>query len=171
MKVTFRLLTCFDKAGDVWNCATAFFFFFGVGGCGTNKCFKATITFVGFPDPAMVFHNSHSGREETNFPLFLHLDNHSQWTQHISTLFATPTPRSARFACSTDGGKTWIAFIGQSGAEVSFNFDKRWAGNICFTQNRVGYKGARRANGAVATANKLLSFRFQMYFGSVHKPG
>lgn len=86
---------------------------------------------MGFLNPGLVVHNSRSGWEETNFPLFIHLDNHSQWTQHISTLFATPTPRSARFACSTDGGKSWIAFISQSGAEVSFNFDKRWAGTVC----------------------------------------
>lgn len=72
----------------------------------------------------LVVHNGRSGWEETNFPLFIHLDNHSQWTQQISMLFATPTPRSARFACSTDGRQSWIAFISQSGAEVSFNFDK-----------------------------------------------
>lgn len=130
-------------------------------------------------------HNSHSVWEETNFPLFIHLDNHSQWTQHIRTLFATPTPRSAGFACSTDGRQSWIAFISQSWAEVSFNFDKRWAGNICalsgwwgcetwrasMSKNMLGNKGAWRAKGAAATANKLLSCCFQMYFSSIHKLG
>lgn len=96
-----------------------------------NKCIKATIKFVGFPNLGLVVQNNRSGWEETNFLLFIHLDNHSQWTQHICTLFATPTPCSAHFTCSTDSGQSWIAFISQSGAEVSFNFDKRWAGNIC----------------------------------------
>lgn len=74
-----------------------------------NKCFRAKITFPrrSFPDPRLVVYNGLSGWGETNFLLFIHLDNHTQWTQPLSTLFATLTPWRARFACTTDGGQ-WV---------------------------------------------------------------
>lgn len=107
-----------------------------------NNVFEVQRLCWSFPDPRLVVYNWLSGWGETNFLLIIHPDNHTQWTQLLSTLFATLKPWSAYFACTTDGGQwverarglasAWlpatlagIAFVTHSGTKMSFNLGSK----------------------------------------------